>query len=140
MIQLNMLLFKRATRAIQPLQRQAGLITCLIVIAWLALVQPGMSYFWLIDPALHAEIDKELYGQLPDGETLPGHEHHPAHEHPTSEGTTVPELTFANPFDAAYYQSLLAAAQRPALRGELVEMNMIARSLAIEPPDQPPRA
>jgi hypothetical protein len=132
--------FQNATRADGSHPRRAGLITCLIVSAWLALVQPGMSYFWLIDPALHAEIDKEMYGQLPDGETLPGHEHHPPHEHPTSEGTTVPELTFANPFNAAFYQSLLAAAQRPALRSLRVEADVIAESIALEPPDQPPRA
>jgi hypothetical protein len=135
-----MLHFQNATRAKRSPQRRAGLITCLIVSAWLALVQPGMSYFWLVDPEVHAQIDKELYGQLPDGETLPGHEHHPPHEHPTSEGTTVPDLTFANPFDAGYYRSLFAPAQRPALRGQLVETSVIARSLVIEPPDQPPRA
>jgi hypothetical protein len=99
-----------------------------------------MSYFWLIDPALHAEIDKELYDQLPDGETLPGHEHHPPHEHPVSQGTTVPALTIASPFSTAVYQSLLAAAQRPALRSLRVEADVIAESIAIEPPDQPPRA
>ena len=87
--QFKMLHFQNTMRAKRSHQQRAWLITYLIVSVWLALVQPGMSYFWLIDPALHAEIDKELYGQLPDGETLPGHEHHAPHEHPASEGTTV---------------------------------------------------
>lgn len=129
----------RAKQTVWSSLHPAQLILCLIVSAWLALIQPGMSYFWLVDPAIHAEIDKELYGQLPDGETLPGHEHHPPHEHPTAEGTTVPELTVANPFDADFYHSLLAPAQRPALRGPRVEAGVIAQSIAIEPPDQPPR-
>jgi hypothetical protein len=132
--------FERAARAIRSLWRQAGLITCLIVSGWLALMQPGMSIYSLMSPEEHADIDKELYGQLPDGETLPGHEHHPPHEHPVNQGMSVPGLTFTNPFDAGYYRSLFAPAQCPALRGQRIELAVIAQSIAIAPPDQPPRA
>jgi hypothetical protein len=112
----------------------------LLVCGWLALMQPGMSVYSLMPPEEHAEIDKELYGQTPDGRTLPGHEQHAPHDHPANQGTPVPDSTYFNPFDAAFYHALLAPAQRPALRGQPPETDVIAQSITIEPPDQPPRA
>ena len=109
-----MIAFEYAARAIRLVQCQARLFTCLIVISWLAFAQPGMSYSWLIDPDVHAQIDAELYGQRPDGETLPGHEPHPPHEHPVMLGLTVPGLTLANPFGEAFYSALMSPAQRLA--------------------------
>jgi hypothetical protein len=134
-----MIHFDRARRAPRSFRRLAGPLVCSIVCSWLALVQPGMSYYWLIDPDVHARIDEKLYGQMPNGETLPGHEHHLPHDHPTGLGTTVPELTLTNPFDATFYHHLFSAAQRQALRSKRVEIDVIARSIAIEPPEQPPR-
>jgi hypothetical protein len=139
MIQLHMMSFERAARAIHSFRRPAELGIGLIVAAWLVFAQPGMSYYGLIDPKVHAQIDAELYGQRPDGETLPGHEQHPPHEHPITPGNSVPALTLVNPFDAAFYSALLSPAQRLALLGQRVEMIVIAQAIVIEPPDQPPR-
>ncbi len=128
---------RRAIRSLWPSARLGG---CLIAAVWLAFVQPGTSYYGLIDPAVHAQIDAELYSQKPDGEMLPGHDYHPPHEHPTSPGITVSGLTVANPFDTAFYRTLLSPAERLALQGQYLEMDVIARAIAISPPDQPPRA
>ncbi|HTP11049.1 MAG TPA: hypothetical protein VMP08_22500 [Anaerolineae bacterium] len=76
---------------------------------------------------------------MPDGATLPGHAHHPPHEHPSSPGIIVSGLTLANPFDAAFYRTLLAPAERLALPGQRLEMEVIAEAIALAPPDQPPR-
>ena len=114
-------------------------MVCLFVCAWLAIMQPGMSIYSVISPEVHAEIDKELYGQTPDGHTLPGHEEHAPHDHPANQGTAVPDSTYINPFDAAFYRSLLLPAQQPALRGQRLETAIFARSITIEPPEQPPR-
>jgi hypothetical protein len=129
----------RFARARGLLCHQARIATCLIVAAWLAFAQPGMSYYWLIDYEVHAQIDAELYGQRPDGETLPGHEHHLPHDHPIMPGISIPDLTLANPFDASFYELLLSPAQRLALFGQRVELDVIVQSIAIAPPDQPPR-
>jgi hypothetical protein len=134
-----MIVFKRAMRAICLLRCQARIVTCLIVVGWLAFAQPGMSYYWVIDPGVHAQSDAELYGQTPLGETLPGHAHHPPHDHPVTLGINVPVLTVANPFGAAFYCALLSPAHRLALLDQRVELDTIAQPATIEPPDQPPR-
>ena len=112
---------------------------CLVVSGWLAVMQPGMSHYWLIDPVVHTQIDAELYGQHTDGETLPGHDHSPPHEHPANQGIGVASATFTNPFNAGFYNTLLSPARRRAMFEQRVELAVIARFLAIEPPDQPPR-
>jgi|WetSurMetagenome_2_1015567.scaffolds.fasta_scaffold876856_2 hypothetical protein len=139
MTQLSMIVFNHAARAMCLLRCQARIVTCLLVVGWLAFAQPGMSYHWLIDPALHARIDAELYGQLPNGETLPGHEPQLPHEHSTILGTTVSELTLVNPFGAAFYGALLSPAQRLALLDRRVELAVIPQAITLTPPDQPPR-
>ncbi len=139
MIQSHMIFFEHPARAIGSLLRPTRSISCLIVVVWLAFMQPGMSYYGLIDPAAHAQIDAELYGQRPDGETLPGHEPHPPHEHPINPGISVPTVTLANPFDAAFYRTLLFPAQRLALSSHRLELDVIAQAITLELPDQPPR-
>jgi hypothetical protein len=126
----------RAIRAYLSLVRP---VICALVCSWLMLMQPGMSAYWLINPDVHARIDEAAYGQAPDGETLPGHEQHAPHDHPTGMGTTVPELTLLNPFDTAFYDTLLAPARRPAVRGQHLDADVIAHSITVAPPDQPPR-
>jgi hypothetical protein len=139
-IQLHMNSFKRAGRAICLLWRTARFSDCLIVAIWLAFVQPSMSYYWLIDPAVHAQIDAELYGQRPDGETLPGYVPHPPHEHPANPSITISGLTLSNPFGSAFYRALLSPAERLALVGQRSELAVIVQQIALAPPDQPPRA
>jgi len=129
-----------ARRVIQFFLSPVRSMICLFVCAWLALMQPGMSIYSVMSPALHAEIDEELYGQTIDGQTLPGHEHHAPHDHPVNPGTPVPGTTYINPFDAAFYRSLLSLALRPALHGQRLDVDVIAQSISIEPPEQPPRA
>jgi hypothetical protein len=127
-------------RAGQVGQPPGRMIISLLIAAWLMVVQPGMSYYWLINPDVHAEIDAAVYGQSPSGQTLPGHAPHAPHDHPGNLGTTVPQVTFDNPFGAAFYQSLLLPARRPALHGWRLETVINAESIVIAPPDQPPRA
>jgi hypothetical protein len=134
-----MIFFERAARAIHSLLDAMRCSGCLIVVVWLAFVQPGMSYFWLIDSEVHARVDAELHGQRPNGETLPGHQSHPPHEHPASPGMSVSGSTLANPFDAAFYRMLLSPAHQLAVFGQRVEMGVCAYSITVEPPDQPPR-
>jgi hypothetical protein len=134
-----MMPFEHATRAIRLLLFAARFSGYLIVAAWLAFVQPGMSYYWLIDAEVHAKVDAELHGQRPDGETLPGHQPHPPHEHPVSLGMSVSGSTLANPFDAAFYRTLLSPAQQPAMFGQRVEAGVYGQSITLEPPDHPPR-
>ena len=127
---------KRSNLLRLPLVKE---IVCLLICSWLAFMQPGMSYYWLMDPHLHAEIDAEEYGQLPNGQTLPGQPWHPPHEHPTSFGASVEGLTLRNPFDEVFYNTVFSAAQRPALRGLRVDSSALGQSITVEPPDQPPR-
>lgn len=131
---------ERTTRAIGSLLSSARFSSYVFVAMWLAFVQPGMSYYWLIDSEVHAQIDAELYGQRPDGETLPGHAPHPPHEHPVSPGMSVSGSTLANPFDAAFYRMLLSPAQRLALFNQCAELEVAAQSITLEPPDHPPRS
>jgi hypothetical protein len=103
------------------------------------LVQPGMSHYWLIDPHLHAEVDAELYGQTPDGKTLPGHEPHAPHDHPASQGIVVSDPLLLNLFGPEFYQTLLAPARSLALGDRCLNLAVFATSIALAPPDQPPR-
>lgn len=123
-------------RIMSPIKAAIYLFVC----GWLMLMQPGMSLYSVISPELHAEIDEELYGQTIDGHTLPGHAEHAPHDHPVNQASAVPGGTHINPFDAAFYYSLLAPALRPALRGQRLESDVIVQSISIEPPEQPPRA
>jgi hypothetical protein len=138
--QFKMTRFRHVRRVIQPFLSPVRPMVCLFVCAWLAIMQPGMSIYSVISPEVHAEIDKELYGQTPDGHTLPGHEEHAPHDHPANQGTAVPDSTYINPFDAAFYHALFEPTQRPALNGQRLETAIFARSITIEPPEQPPRA
>lgn len=112
----------------------------LLVCCWLWVMQPGMSLYWLIAPEVHAEIDADLYGQTPDGRDLSDEHHRAPHDHPAQPGTPVPGAPTVNPFDAAFYIALLAPARRPALRGQRIDALVIAYTLALKPPDQPPRS
>jgi hypothetical protein len=129
-----------ARRVIQLCLSPVRLAICLLVCGWLALIQPGMSIYSVLAPEIHAEVDEELYGQTIDGHTLPGHEHQAPHDHPVNPGTPVPGTTYINPFDAAFYRSLLSPALRPALHDQRLDVDVIAQSISIEPPEQPPRA
>jgi hypothetical protein len=120
---------------------------CRIVLAcvlssWLMFTQPGMSSFWLIDPAVPAAIDAELYGQTIDGRPLPGHEgdHYPPHDHPSSSGLPAPEFSLHSVFDDAFHTIVLAPADEPALNGERHEAAVIADAITLIPLDPPPRA
>ena len=134
------MVLKHAARATYPLRCQAKFLVCLMVVSWLTFAQPGTSPYWLIDPIVHAQIDAELYGQLPDGETLPGHASQPPHQHPVNQGVSVSGLTFAHPFDAAFYRTLLSPAQQLALLARPIELSVFAHSITLDPPDQPPRS
>jgi hypothetical protein len=118
-----------------------SLLAC-IVSAWLMFAQPGMSSYWLIDPAVHAAIDAELYGQTIDGHPLPGHEgdHHPPHDHPSSSGLPTPELSLHSVFDDAFHMIVFAPAGEPALDSERHEAAVIAESIVLVPLEPPPRA
>ena len=134
------MVLQQATRANQLLRCQAKFLVCLMVVSWLTFAQPGTSPYGLIDPAVHAQIDAQVYGQLPDGESLPGRVAQPPHQHPVNQGVGVSGLTFAHPFDAAFYRTLLSPAQRLALLARPSEMGVFAQSITLDPPDQPPRS
>jgi hypothetical protein len=135
-----MLFLKRTAPAIHSFLSLARFSICLFVATWLAFAQPGTSYSWMIEHDVHAQIDAELYGQTPHGETLPGHTHRPPHDHPITLGVNITGLTLANPFDAAFYRALVSPAQRLALLGQRIELVVIAQAITLEPPDQPPRS
>jgi hypothetical protein len=115
-------------------------IACLVS-SWLMFAQPGVSPYALIDPAVHAAIDAEVYGQTIDGQPLPGHEgnHHSPHEHPGSSSLPTPNLSLHNVFDDALYFNVFAPANQPALGSERSEAAVIAESIALIPLDPPPR-
>ncbi len=110
--------------------------------SWLAFAQPGVSPYALIDPALHAAVDADLYGQTTDGQPLPGHEmdHHRPHEHPGNSGIPTPELSLQTVFDRAFFLTAFSPADQPALCGERHEAAVIAESIPLVPLDPPPRA
>lgn len=118
----------------------ARLLIGLTICIWVALVQPGLSYFWLIDSDEHTKIDADLYGQTPDGRTLPGHPWHPPHQHPTSLSLGAFELMQQNAFDAEFYAKVFSPAIWLALQSDLLEVQVIAQPIDLPPPDQPPRA
>ena len=124
----------------QPECGLARSFVCLIVCGWLALVQPGLSYYWLIDPQAHAEIDAERYDQLPDGRMLPGHPYHPPHEHPSSDGLPATHPVTLNEDAGAYSSMIFWEANRPALQSSNAEAAVIARAVFLDPPEHPPRA
>jgi hypothetical protein len=113
-----------------------GLTICI----WVALIQPGVSYFWLIDSDEHAKIDADLYAQTPDGRTLPGHPWHPPHDHPTSVSLGAFELMQQNAFDAEFYDKVFSPAVRLSLQPDRFEVAVIAQPIDLAPPDIPPRA
>ena len=121
MIQVHHIVFGRAIQAIGSRLYSARFSGCLIVAVWLAFVQPGMSYYWLIDSEFMPRSMPEIYGQLPDGETLPVTGKIPPREHPISPGLCVSGITLTNPFDAVFYRVLLSPSQRLALLGQRVE-------------------
>jgi hypothetical protein len=118
-----------------------SLLAC-VLSSWLMFAQPGVSPYALIDPAVHAAIDAEVYGQTIDGHPLPGHEtdHHLPHEHPGGSGLPTPNLSLQNVFDHAFYFNVLAPAKQRALSSERCEAAVIAESITLVPLDPPPRA
>ena len=115
-------------------------ILCVVACFWLMLVQPGLSYFWLIDPDLHAQIDAERYGQALDGEALPGSPRRPLHDHPFAAGIPIPATSLRNAFDAAFYTRVFSAAHRPSLGDRWIEAGVTAQPADLPTPDHPPRA
>lgn len=109
------------------------------VCLWLMLIQPGLSFYWLIDPAVHAAFDADQYGQTIDGHDLPGHEHHPPHDHPGTSGIPAPSLSTSNPFDHVFHSIVFAPANRPAINNERHDAAVIAESITLIPLDPPPR-
>jgi hypothetical protein len=115
-------------------------LAALFVCIGLALVQPGVSYYWLIDPQVHAQIDEELYGQAPDGHPLPDRPRHPPHTHPTNDGDQTSVMRPSTDFHMVFQSAVLAAAQCPALNGKCLELLDQAQSVVCDLPDPPPRA
>jgi hypothetical protein len=112
------------------------LMTCV----WLALMQPGMSVFWLISPAVHARMDADEYGQTIDGQPLPDRPVTPPHDHPAHDASDESAVSLPTSFDAGFYQVVFSSAQRPSLNGRPIEAQVDAESIALAPPDHPQRA
>ncbi len=115
-------------------------LTCLTLGLWLALVQPGLSSYWLLDPHIHAQIDADRYGQEPDGEPLPGRPWSLPHEHSSGSDLPASSVILSNAFDAVFYQTVFSPAQRPSLRDERSEAAVWAKSIALPPLEHPPCA
>lgn len=113
-----------------------GFMTC----AWLALMQPGVSVYWLIAPAIHARIDADEYGQTIDGQPLPDRPVTPPHSHPAHDASAESAVSLPTSFDASFYQVVFSPAQRPSLNGQHIEAHVNAESIALDPPEHPPRA
>ena len=131
---------RRAQQYCQPACGLARLLVCLIICGWLAFVQPGLSYYWLIDPNVHAEIDAERYGQLPDGRVLPGHPYQPPHEHPSSGGLPITQVIQFENEVARCSQAIFWEANRPSLQDHYAEAAAIPLAVFLDPPEPPPRA
>ena len=116
------------------------LFVCLIVCGWLALVQPGLSYYWLIDPQRHAEIDADSYGQLPDGRMLPGRPYHPPHEHSSSSGIPATHPATLDDDASTHSSAIFHEANRPSLQNRYSVAAVITRAVFLDPPEHPPRA
>ncbi|MGH2593759.1 MAG: hypothetical protein ACRDGG_09625 [Anaerolineae bacterium] len=115
-------------------------IVSLVICCGLALVPIGLSSYWLIDFAVHARIDAGLYGQTPDGRPLPGHPIHSPHQHSSSIGISSSTSSLMAGSSANFSDAILLPAQPPSLDGERVEYDASAASIALSPPDPPPRA
>jgi len=112
------------------------LMTCV----WLTLMQPGVSVYWLIVPAVHARIDADEYGQTIDGQPLPDQPVTPPHSHPAHDASAESAVSLPTSFDASFYQVVFSPAQRPSLNGRHIEAHVNAESIAPDPPEHPPRA
>jgi hypothetical protein len=112
---------------------------CLVVCGWLAFVQPGLSYYWLIDPQVNAEVDAELYGQRPDGRMLPGRPYQPPHEHPSNGGLPATDPVTLNADASAYSRAIFWGANRPSLQNSYAEVAVIVCAVFPDPPEHPPR-
>jgi hypothetical protein len=108
--------------------------------AGLILVQPGVSSTWLLDAHRHTEIDADLYGQTPDGHTLPGRAAHPPHSHPADDSAPGPDVTPLQHFAVAYTAAILSEANRPSLEDCRSDAEVIAAAIFLDPPEHPPRA
>lgn len=115
-------------------------LVCAMACGWVMLVPPGLSYYWLIDPEAHAEIDAGLYGQTPDGRTLPGYPERPPHEHPASAAMSVAAIPLASVYHTAAAYDVFASAQQPWLGDKHIDAEVIAESAAVSPLERPPRA
>lgn len=115
-------------------------LLAVVACAGLMLVQPGVSPIWVLDPCRHAEIDADLYGQTPDGQTLPGHAEHPPHQHPGDDGWPNSEAIPLHRFTVAYAVAIYSEANRPSLLERRSEAAVIAATVFLDPPDHPPRA
>ncbi len=131
---------KRAQQYRQPVCGLARLFVCLIVCGWLALAQPGLSHYWLIDPRVHAEVDAERYDQLPDGRMLPGHPYQPPHEHPGSSGLPATDPVTLAADASACFRAFFWEANRPSLQNSYAEAAAIPQVVFLDPPEHPPRA
>ena len=130
----------RVERYNQPIHGLIRLCVYLILCGWVALVQPGLSYYWLIDPRVHADIDAERYGQSTDGHMLPGHPYHPPHEHPSSGGLPITDPVTLADEASAYPHAIFWEANRPSLQSRYAEAAVIVRVVYLDPPEHPPRA
>ena len=105
----------------------------------LMLIQPGVSATWLLDAHRHAAIDADVYGQTPDGRTLPGRAAHPPHSHPADDSLPGPEIAPLRPFNAAAAAAILSEANRPSLGDRRSDAEVIAAAIFLDPPEHPPR-
>ncbi len=115
-------------------------VISLIVCGWLALLQPGMSDYWLINPQVHAAIDAEAYSQLPDGRPLPGYPARPPHSHPGNDGLTYASEVLIVGLGMPSFDEVFVEADRPSLQGSRSEVAVIVAAVFLDPPEHPPRA
>ena len=111
-----------------------------MICGWLAWMQPGMSVYWLIAPAMHARIDADEYGQTADGQPLPDRPVTPPHSHPAHDASAESAVSLPTSFDAGFYQVVFSPALRPSLNSRHIEAHVNAESIALDPPEHPPRA
>jgi hypothetical protein len=115
-------------------------IMAVVACAGLTLVQPGVSSTWLIGTRQHAKIDADLYGQTPDGRTLPGHAEHPPHQHSADDGLPNSVVIVLQRFEVGYAAAILSEANRPSLQDRRSDATVIASAVFLEPLEHPPRA
>ena len=102
-------------------------------------VPPGLSFYWLIDPEIHAQIDADRYGQTPDGRTLPGRPGRPAHDHLASPAVSVSALSLASIFQFAAYHDPYTSADCSSPGSQPTDHAAIGESIALPPLERPPR-